>query len=367
MMSMRYGELQKKLKENRWYVYGSGIVAYNIVVAIEAETGQKPECFFVTKRVEKERFISAERIRVFEEARDCVEKESLILIAVPEVYHGEIEAALRNAGFHNLVAVNSVLEYEIMGKFFHDEMKFPLIHQEETMPGKMCYNKDEFQVFMVKSDFDKPLQSLQELPEFVKPLYAGAALSGQNITCQRDDEGINISYKNRNYCELTASYWIWKHTKSTYKGICHYRRFFYLNEGEIEKIPEHGIDVVLPLPFLCANDISDQYLRYVGKEDMEILKQVLKKKYPEEYEAYEKILKGRLIHNYNMVIAKNGIFDEYCEWMFEILFEVEKKADADGTREDRYAGYLGEILTTIYFLKNKNRWNIYYTGKNWLV
>ena len=43
--------------------------------------------------------------------------------------------------------------------------------------------------------------------------------------------GINISYKNLNYGELTFHYWFWKnklknYSKNEWFAICHYRRFF---------------------------------------------------------------------------------------------------------------------------------------------
>ena len=57
-----------------------------------------------------------------------------------------------------------------------------------------------------------------------------------------------------------------------------------------------------------------------------------------------------------MLIAKREVFDDYCDFLFSVLERTEELALPKGAeRADRFAGYLGENLTTIYFRKNKDK------------
>ena len=55
-----------------------------------------------------------------------------------------------------------------------------------------------------------------------------------------------------------------------------------------------------------------------------------------------------------MFVMHREQFDKYCEWLFEILFTMEKELDmTDYTvQEKRVFGYLGEILLNIWVTKN---------------
>ena len=60
-----------------------------------------------------------------------------------------------------------------------------------------------------------------------KPIQVGAALTSRRLSgMQPDNEGDNISEKNKSFCELTAQYWAWKNSSSDYVGFFHYRRYF---------------------------------------------------------------------------------------------------------------------------------------------
>ena len=55
-----------------------------------------------------------------------------------------------------------------------------------------------------------------------------------------------------------------------------------------------------------------------------------------------------------MMVAKKEIFDEYCSWLFDILFEVEKRTDISNytTAEARIYGYISERLVDVWVSHN---------------
>lgn len=59
------------------------------------------------------------------------------------------------------------------------------------------------------------------------PIEVGATQRNKNHECKysvQDNYGENISTENPYYGELTALYWIWKNTDSTYIGLYHYNK-----------------------------------------------------------------------------------------------------------------------------------------------
>ncbi len=195
-------------------------------------------------------------------------------------------------------------------------------------------------------------------------------MTRQRIAPLLDSEGDNISEKNRNYCELTATYWAWKNRSSAYKGLCHYRRIFDLSDNQLQDIfaGNAGADVILPYPTFYYPGMKAEHLRYVKPEDWEAMLQALKAADPEYYKAYAKIGEELYFYNYNMLIAKQEIFNDYSNFLFSVLEETEKRLTVkEAERADRFAGYLTENLTTIYFRANKDKYRIAHAGKVLLV
>ena len=81
--------------------------------------------------------------------------------------------------------------------------------------------------------------------------------------------------------------------------------------------------------------------------------EIIREKYPEQYETADRVLHTYTQGYYaNMVIAKKAVFDAYAKWLFDILFEVEKRIQKDVETRDSYQqrvyGFLSERLMTVY-------------------
>lgn len=184
----------------------------------------------------------------------------------------------------------------------------------------------------------------------------------------RDNLGENISERNDLYNELTGLYWIWKNGREDIVGICHYRRFFVngwgkainlfmgKNEGYIGKkyicsklskydAIVHNLSMVFP-------SVEKQYCKYNNQRCFFCLKEVIAEIYPDYMEAFECIMQGTKIHFLNMIIARRELVSRYAKWLFDILFETEKRiADQIGRAPGREMGMLAERLMDVWMLK----------------
>ena len=196
------------------------------------------------------------------------------------------------------------------------------------------------------------------------PLQVGFA---NKIYDCRDNTGDNISEKNQNYCELTGVYWIWKNDiHSDYIGISHYRRyftksklsyskFFFLNDKDVNIIFK-DYDVILANEAVCNNNLIMQYCENSGYlSDLNILRDAIKLHYPEYVDIYDSVMSGTKFSPYNMLIMKKEDYNQYCEWLFNILFEVEKHTDISqyDNYKKRIYGFMSERLLNVWVQKQQ--------------
>lgn len=214
---------------------------------------------------------------------------------------------------------------------------------------------------------------LPQHPYFL-PIQAGAALHNHINGFQPDDEGDNISTKNPHFCELTCHYWAWKNLKNVdIVGLNHYRRYFdftrkwpqfsadkhfmatdkFLNQDytfpDIEDLLSK-YDIILPVARHWRVSNTQQYGEYHIAKDWEILRQIIKELHPEYMPAFERTMDHSNISvGYNMFITHWRHFDAYSEWLFDILFDVERRVPPIvDPIQSRIYGYMSERLINVF-------------------
>lgn len=209
------------------------------------------------------------------------------------------------------------------------------------------------------------------------PVHLGKSISSVQLPFQGDDIGENISHLNPHFCELTGLYWLWKNKKADIFGLVHYRRFFkskssklnflghdICNSDELAKFMK-DFDIVLPRPRNYFIETIEQHYRNAHhEEDLKVLKEVVLKLYPSYEKSFEKVMTSRKASLYNMFVMKSEHFNSYCPWLFEILFEVEKKIpykDYD-LYQSRVFGFMAERLLNIWALQNIHPQKIKYVS-----
>lgn len=399
-------------------IFGAQSVALGIYQAIRTlYPEQRVKCFLVTSLKQNPQQLAGLPVL---EVKDYFDREDLILIATPENLHPEIIEMLQKQGFHNYIALDSRKEAALMELYYREigkvEAREPEIGKTEaknteigkaTLPLDAIFSslhdqkagseKAKLQVFLAKHSGDRVLQKAPVLPEWAEYLQVGAIGAQENKQSleqekayrnsrssnrigdagnsgglsagYRDCDGVHISGKNPNYCELTALYWIWKNRLSRpgdtdYYGLFHYRRILDIQEADLFRLKENQVDAVLPYPMLYEPDIRAHHTRYVKDGDWQAMRAALIELQPRYAEAFDEIFTGRYFYNYNILVATPEVFADYCAWLFPILERIEELCQPEREdRADRYMGYLGENLLTLYFRYHSCEFKIVHTGR----
>lgn len=186
-----------------------------------------------------------------------------------------------------------------------------------------------------------------EIPkdDFYLPVFVGSAnVKEYNLPYQRDDEGENISEKNRYYSELTGLYWAYKNLKADYIGLCHYHRYM-----DIKKLKIEDHEIILPgKRHYFIETIYDQYRHAHGSIGLDKAREIISRDYPDYLSFFDKHMLKTSEHNCNMFIMRYDIFTDYCDFLFDILFKVEERLG----EVDRLYGYISERLLDVYINRN---------------
>lgn len=221
--------------------------------------------------------------------------------------------------------------------------------------------------------------------ELYLPLHVGAEGKNLELGYTKDNIGDNISNKNKNYCELTGLYWAWKNLDADYIGLAHYRRHFCIKGAKGSKQEKilnlqqakellSRVDIILPKPrnYYIETNYS-QYAHAHHAIDLDLTRQIIQEKYPEYIGEFDLSMNKTTGHRFNMFIMSKEKFDEYCTWLFEILFELENRLDISSynANDSRVFGFVSERLLDVWIGTKRYKYidipYIFMEKQNWLV
>tara|TARA_B110001454_G_scaffold213835_2_gene232666 strand:+ start:993 stop:1811 length:819 start_codon:yes stop_codon:yes gene_type:complete len=213
----------------------------------------------------------------------------------------------------------------------------------------------------------------------------------------KDNEGINISEKNKNYGTLTSHYWFWKnklkdHDDNAWIGFNHYRRFWVknfdvdkvnlanLSENILrEVIEQENCNVFLPnkisLPKIKLSKLLKKGFRnYIRNPNLLFYRKAMTIKFHFDiFHKYQIIEKATKLLNIDdredflkyinlktefyplqMFISKKKIINPLYRKTFDWIFKCEEKFSnlkLEGYGKERLYDFLAERFFSFYFEK----------------
>lgn len=204
-------------------------------------------------------------------------------------------------------------------------------------------------------------KAVDYIPAGRTPIFVGNGDNRDNYISDATDD--NISDRNKNYCELTALYWIWKNDKrSKFVSIEHYRRFFMKRNNvlpiiykdyEINKLLDK-YDVVTSRLYDYGPSVREYYRGWHFEEDLNAVERAIKQRYPEYAKTFTGVMDSHRIPMFNMMATDKEHFDSYCEWLFNLLFMASKDINLTGRTDfqQRAYGFLAERMMEVWIRYN---------------
>lgn len=199
------------------------------------------------------------------------------------------------------------------------------------------------------------------------PLHVGSegkvdqAGNPLDLGYQKDNTGDNISLKNPGFCELTGLYWAWKNLSADYIGLVHYRRYFGKKKSnDLDECILHEKDILpytkevkIFVPTKRRYYIETLYSHYAHTHygsQLDETRKIIAEMCPEYLDSFDSVMKHTYGYMFNMFILRKDYMDQYCSWLFPILFELEKKVDSTqlSTFQKRFFGRISEIIFNVW-------------------
>lgn len=195
------------------------------------------------------------------------------------------------------------------------------------------------------------------------PLHVGHKTAKETFGYLGDDTGDNISELNCYYAELSGVYWVWKNDRNTENvGICHYRRYLTSEEGYVFTEAEYEqilseYDIITTKLLELPGSYRDGFGAHHNINTLDETGRVILELCPEYYDTFVRLVYQNRTYFGNIMVAKKELYDAYCEWLFTILFALQKRIDLSFTDDyhRRVFGFISEFLLYVWVTANQYR------------
>ncbi|MBO4383624.1 MAG: DUF4422 domain-containing protein [Clostridia bacterium] len=204
------------------------------------------------------------------------------------------------------------------------------------------------------------------------PVQVGAACNKDengkpiDLGFSKDNTGENISAKNPHFCELTGLYWAWKNVDADWLGLAHYRRYFgskhpkktddlyenVLTSAEAEELMAQYKVLVPQKRKYYIETLYSHYAHTHYAEHLDETRKIIADACPEYLDSFDRVMEQRSGYMFNMCCMERPLMDDYCSWVFNILFRLEDalRDEEEGLSfyQGRFYGRVSEIIFNVW-------------------
>jgi len=148
-------------------------------------------------------------------------------------------------------------------------------------------------------------------------------------------------------------------------GFVHYRRYFSGERAQLgsKRISSDEEYLALLKKYDCIvpkkrkyyiETIYNHYKNAHFSKDLDLTRQVLCERAPDYIEAFDNFMSHTSLYLFNMFVMRKELFYNYCDWLFDILFTLDKRIDISSydKYQTRVFGFLAERLFNVWLMKN---------------
>lgn len=129
---------------------------------------------------------------------------------------------------------------------------------------------------------------------------------------------------------------------------------YALSDNEISHLTSKH-DILLPQKRrYFIETLYSHYKHTLDVIPLDETKKIIENKFPDYLETFNAVMTQRSGYMFNMFIMKKEYVNQYCQWLFPILKELEDKVDIAhyDAFNARFPGRISELLFNVWLKKN---------------